>query len=136
MKKQYVIYRIIDGDILLLLSGRGYWSGYLLQEYDQKRDCIGSLFIYEGEDTPVEQLFFCKTQKIINSVELENKLFGPTWFPVHAPPLEEMDSVQKSVISLVLQSQPFKGTMHFKDKKRIHLQHVEIHSCSLEDLLV
>ena len=57
--------------------------------------------------------------RLKNTSDFIKRLYGPTWFPTHSLPFEEIDLLQKKIIPFVLQSKLFKGSLFFKDKKRV-----------------
>lgn len=121
LKKTYVTYRIIGGQILLLLNHKGYWSGSVSKESIPTSKEVGFLHIYEGRDNPdpVERLIFCTFDKELH-IHGSSAEKHPTFFPLHQKmPVEEMEPIQRKIIAYVTEGILFEGALYFVDSRRV-----------------
>lgn len=142
MKKQYIVFSCLNEQVLLFRTGRCLWSGYVFYE-PPEAELVGSVDIFQDDSPSFCEQFFFYRLTLLNKENPFKALLNSSgwmfncWFPFNAlSDLDEIDCIQKAIIPLMVEPQAFKVALHFKDKKRVHIQRIEIASCNIEDLLV
>ncbi len=146
MKKKYIIYPLVNDNILLFLKNSTGFSGYITDNLDfDNIDILGIVDIFVAKKH-TESLVFClgifSDQKIatevINKLTPNQRFLAPTWFSsnfVLSPNFYEFSNLQKKFLPLVLSYQSFKSEVFYPDDN-LFFEKSEIitNKCSKKDL--